>query len=254
MSDQRFSRHSSLTNLDRLAEIKITMIGLGSLGSWGLINLIKMGCKHITVWDFDKVEIQNFANQIYSHHDAGHLKTNVMRGIIEDYLTEEEFQAVKFINDRYEGQKLKSEVAISATDNMAARKTLWEAAKTGHPQLFLDARMGGPLIQHFCIKAKDGEDIQWFEDPVAEWLFDDDAPDIEPRLCTEKGIIYGAQMGALHYANALSLYAANRINDYPRWAQYDLTWNEQPVFNIREGSAAWKSSESLSSIESFVPR
>ncbi len=51
-------------------EIKVTIGGLGSIGSWLTIFLGRM-LDHIYVYDFDEVEEHNISGQFYTHHDIG---------------------------------------------------------------------------------------------------------------------------------------------------------------------------------------
>lgn len=229
--DHRFERHMTIVDPEKLARLRIIMVGLGSFGSWALLNLIKVGCHQIVAYDFDVVDIQNYANQFYWGEHIGRKKTSVMKSFCDAHGAN-----VMLLDKKFEGGVTKAEILISAVDNMKARKLIWESAKTSiHTQLFIDARMAGTGVQCFCVQTKDPEDIAWFENPDLEFIFDDTNKDIEPLKCTEKGIIFGAQMGALHIVNAVSSYASGIITGYPRFIEYDLRWQENPVVVRRRG-------------------
>ena len=234
-NNKRFERHYDLVDTRKLAKTKVMMIGLGSLGSWAMLNMIKMGIQHIIAYDNDKVNVENFSNQIYSHIDAGLNKTDAMTSIIDIYLDEDDKCKFKFVNKKFTGGTFKYDIIISAVDNMEARKDIWKSARDSlNCQLFLDARMGGSLIQMYCIDMSNQDDIKWFEDPNWENLFKDGKE--EPLKCTEKGIIHAAQTCAAHYTNAIASWSNGTLKNYPRWIQMDLTWKSLPVYSWREGA------------------
>jgi len=75
-----FSSFSSMNDSpwqmqSRLKEAKITMIGLGTLGSGVLFNLAGCGVTSVRVVDFDYVELSNLNRQmLYNEHDIGRKK------------------------------------------------------------------------------------------------------------------------------------------------------------------------------------
>ena len=61
-----------------LIQARISLIGLGGVGSFTLYNLASMGIGYIRSYDFDKIEISNISRQIlYDTDDVGKLKTEV---------------------------------------------------------------------------------------------------------------------------------------------------------------------------------
>jgi molybdopterin/thiamine biosynthesis adenylyltransferase len=228
--DKRFERHMTIVDPEKLAKARIIMVGLGSFGSWALLNLVKIGCRQIVAYDFDVVDIQNYSNQFYWEEHVGKKKTAVMRSVCSAHGAD-----VMFIDGKFEGGLTKAEIIISAVDNMKARNLLWKSARDSiHTQLYIDARMAGTEVQCFAIQSKDPEDIDFFENKDAEFLFEDTNKDIEPLKCTEKGIIFGAQMGALHIANAVAAHVGGFIDRYPRFIGYDLRWTYLPVIYPRK--------------------
>jgi molybdopterin/thiamine biosynthesis adenylyltransferase len=227
--DKKFTRHISIVDPSQLAQLRILLVGLGSFGSWTLLNLIKMGCQDILAYDFDDVSIENYANQIYWQAHVGKKKADVMASF-----TKAHDVPVKFIKEPFKGGIIKTDICISAVDNMKARKALWETAKLSlSVKLFLDARMAGTGVQCFALLPKEPADVRWFEDKDAEWLFDDNDKGISPLKCTEKGIVFGAQMGALHLANAVAAFTNKTMDAYPRFMEYDLGWKTNPVISRR---------------------
>ncbi len=57
---------------------RITIIGAGATGSRVFAALAELGLTNITVYDFDKVEPHNLANQIYGNKDIGNAKIKAL--------------------------------------------------------------------------------------------------------------------------------------------------------------------------------
>jgi molybdopterin/thiamine biosynthesis adenylyltransferase len=71
-ADLRQSRHSFH---DRIARARVSLLGVGGLGSTVLYNLAGIGVGTLTVVDFDRVELKNLVRQfLYSEADVGRKK------------------------------------------------------------------------------------------------------------------------------------------------------------------------------------
>ena len=70
MNDMRFLRQQDVVDADRLANLSVTLIGLGSIGSVTGLYLAKMGVCNLTCFDADIVDIHNVSNQAYGMSDV----------------------------------------------------------------------------------------------------------------------------------------------------------------------------------------
>ena len=70
MTDLRFLRQQDVIPALRLQNTGITLIGLGSIGSYVGLALGKIGAL-LEAYDPDVVEAQNWSNQLYSEEDLG---------------------------------------------------------------------------------------------------------------------------------------------------------------------------------------
>jgi molybdopterin/thiamine biosynthesis adenylyltransferase len=120
-------------------DIPIHVIGAGATGSYIVHLLSKMGCKDITVYDFDKVENHNLPNQVYGLEHIGQLKVDALKKIIKrdcgiDIKTHS--TEVKTL-DKIEG------ILFVLTDTMHSRKSIWESVKN-NPKIkfYIETRMG----------------------------------------------------------------------------------------------------------------
>ena len=72
MNTARFS------GLFDLKDIRVTLIGLGGIGSWTLLGLAKMGVQHLSAYDPDKVSPENVATQLYGQDMIGYPKAEAI--------------------------------------------------------------------------------------------------------------------------------------------------------------------------------
>lgn len=64
---------------------KLHIIGCGAVGSTLAVNLARCGLgSNLVLWDFDRVEPHNMANQQYRHHDIGQAKVDALAEIIKE--------------------------------------------------------------------------------------------------------------------------------------------------------------------------
>src|SRR3982750_4756520 len=72
--NDRFVRQQDLVPAERLAELLITVIGVGSIGRQVARTLAAIGARRMQLVDFDHVEDTNRTTQGYLLEDVGQLK------------------------------------------------------------------------------------------------------------------------------------------------------------------------------------
>ncbi len=131
----RYCRHILLSQLDfegqeKLLESKVLVIGLGGLGSACLPYLSASGIGHITLIDFDTIEISNLQRQvIYKESDIGDLKVSAAKRFVK---TQNSECCVTSIEHQLDDNSLNEQVAlhdivIDCTDNIQAREAINKA-------------------------------------------------------------------------------------------------------------------------------
>lgn len=161
-------------------EFPITLIGAGGIGSPTTLNLAKMGCKDLTVWDFDDVEEHNLPNQVYRLTDIGKPKVEALAEVVELFTGTK----IKVVKERYVNQEL-SGVIIVCVDNMEARDNIWKSCRMKvRVPLYIDARMGGEIGLIYPLLPTDPTHIRFYE-PT---LFSDANASELP--CTAQAVIY----------------------------------------------------------------
>ena len=141
----RFLRQQDAVDMAKLQQLKVTLIGAGSIGSVTAVWLGKMGIQDIRIFDDYIVEEHNRSNQMFRASDIGKPKGQAIFDIMREF----GMQTPVVLHEKYKDKPL-SETVICAVDSMSARKTIWKAVrKDPTVHLFIDARMGlETLIVH----------------------------------------------------------------------------------------------------------
>ena len=103
---------------------RIHIIGCGSVGSTVAENLARCGITKMTLWDFDKVESHNLANQIFRQQDIGKAKVEALKDILSD-INPEINKDVELMPEGWQG-KIISGYIFLCVDNIELRKTIVE--------------------------------------------------------------------------------------------------------------------------------
>ena len=128
---------------------RIHIIGCGAIGSTVAENLARFGLTKITLYDFDKVEPHNIANQMFTQEDIGKMKIDV----IAEYLKKINFEVEKdlvLVRDGYTGQRLSGYVFL-CVDNIDLRRDIAQSLRNNHfVKAVFDFRMRLTDAQHYA--------------------------------------------------------------------------------------------------------
>ena len=204
MNKQRYHRQLGIIDPDRL-DIPIIVIGAGSVGSFVIMSLAKMGCSDITVCDFDTIENHNMPNQLYKIKDIGKSKVEALKDIIKEFTDID----IKIINDKFDFKSYKT-ITIVAVDSMDLRKDIWNKAKKNiNVDLFIEARMGKELMYIYSFKALDRVATEEYK----EFLYS--SKEAAQTPCTERSIVYNMNMISGFIANMVKKYANFEESEIP---------------------------------------
>ena len=209
MEDLKFLRQQDVIDAVRLTRTGITLIGLGSIGSYVGFALAKMGAM-LTAYDPDFVEIHNWSNQAYADADIGSLKTVAFMKLIEAYGG----HTPNAIAQRYVTGEL-SEIVISAVDSMESRHAIWRSVRDRpEVRLYVDARMGLETLDVHVVR----NDLKKDRVDYRETLFSDVEAVQEP--CTARSVCYTPFMAASVVASIVKRYVNDQ--EVPHRAILDL--------------------------------
>ena len=125
----RYSRHIMLPQLDyegqlKLTESKALIIGAGGLGSPVAMYLASSGVGHLTIVDFDHIELSNLQRQLlHGTSDVGKLKVDSAKETLTELNSE---ITITTIDRRLEEDELREQVKLAdimleTTDNFQSR-------------------------------------------------------------------------------------------------------------------------------------
>ncbi len=206
----RLTRQLDIIPVDVLGE-RITIIGAGAIGSFVTLSLAKMGFTNITVFDDDKIEVENMNCQFYRHTDIGSEKVVALADLVHSF-TEVRIEAIA---KRYEGGTFPG-IVISAVDSMAVRRLVWEnhCMKAPMTKAVVDPRMGAENALMYVMNPMSEKDTQTYE----KTLYSDSEAVAE--RCTAKATIYTATMLAGLVAKAVKNLAKG--DKYPRTTMWSI--------------------------------
>lgn len=127
------SRHIEVFSPDAVKH-PIHIIGVGATGSFVAMQLARMGCPVINIYDFDDVEIHNIPNQYYDVEDIGKLKVEALADklklinpdIVVNVCTK---PVAQVHDDEHAGIDEMKGYVFMLVDSMKVRKELWSAIK-----------------------------------------------------------------------------------------------------------------------------
>lgn len=139
----------------------LVVAGAGSIGSYAILALTKLGFNNIIVLDDGIVEEENIAPQFYRPRDFGKLKVNCLTSSIRD-LTGVDLIAIpkKYdgeTNDLVNEMTKGKHILILAVDSMAARKSLF--LHTSYSAL-VDARMAIEYLAVYSFSVDGADDYR----------------------------------------------------------------------------------------------
>lgn len=210
MHPQMLLRQLDVLPIHNLGE-KITIIGAGSVGSFTALALAKMGFSNITVYDDDKIETENMNCQFYPLRSIGQLKVDALHELVKDFADIEiEKKAERYADGTFPG------IVISAVDNMAVRKKIWDEHKANGAvtRAVLDPRMGAEAALLYTMNPTCEKDIESYE----KTLYTDD--DAVVARCTEKSTMYCVLLLSGLVSTTVKALVTN--NKYPRVSQWDM--------------------------------
>lgn len=131
----RFARHIVLPELGgagqvALSKARVTLIGLGGIGSPVLQYLAAAGVGYLRLIDSDRVDLSNLQRQtIYQEHDVGQPKNEMAAGWVHgfDSRIEVEDGGARIDPDNADSYIAATDLVIDGTDNFATRLAVSDA-------------------------------------------------------------------------------------------------------------------------------
>lgn len=181
---------------------RIHIVGCGSVGSTVAENLARCGVTKITLYDFDKVEPHNIANQMFDQNDVGRLKVDALKDILTD-INPEIADQIEVKPEGWQG-KLMSGYIFLCVDSIELRREIVEKhMDSPYVKAVFDFRTLLESAQHY---AADWSDSKMKKDLLNSMQFShDEAKDETPVSAC------GVTLGV---ATIVRLISALGVNNY----------------------------------------
>lgn len=220
------SRFQGAMWFDAVQKLRITIAGLGGIGSWAALLLSRLNVENIRLIDPDKVEEVNMAGQLYKADNIGTYKTYATIGNIQDF---SEYYKLDCTNNRIENTNLYTNILICGFDNMEARKSafyIWKRRiinllpEDKEKALFIDGRLDAEDLQIFCITGNDEHLMEIYE---KEYLYEDS--DVEEAPCSFKQTSYLAAMIGSLITNLVVNFVSNTVVEFSKVLPFKISFN-----------------------------
>lgn len=202
----RYVRHVLLPGVgvagqQRLKAARVLLVGAGGLGSPAAIYLAAAGVGHITLVDFDRVELSNLQRQpLYGHGDVGRPKVEAAAEALRriNPLVHVEPMDLRLTADNAAEQVAACDLVVDGCDNLAARHAVNRACVAlGKPFVYGSIYQFEGQIGVFAMTGA----------PCYACLFPE-APGAEPPCnCSEAGVlgVLPGIIGSLQATEAIKL-------------------------------------------------
>ena len=139
------SRFTSAIWYNKIRTLRVTLAGLGGIGSYIGFLLSRLQVGYLSLYDPDIVEAVNISGQMYPTLSIGNYKTSALADLIRNF---SDFYNYRTLTQRYEEFCPTNPIMICGFDNMEARKVFFNnwlkhVRSTSHPEmcLFIDGRI-----------------------------------------------------------------------------------------------------------------
>jgi len=180
----RFVRQAELVPAERLAQLQVTVIGVGAIGRQAALQLAAIGVRRLQLVDFDAVDRSNITTQGYCAGDFGVAKVQATKRAIGQLDRSVEVEAIE---DRYRPRLVTGEAVFCCVDSIAVRAVIWRSVRA-RCKFWVDGRMLGETIRVLVV----GDEVGRAHYPLT--LFSQ--ADAEPGHCTARSTIYTANVAA----------------------------------------------------------
>jgi sulfur carrier protein ThiS adenylyltransferase len=183
-SSDRFARQQDLVPSEQLAELLVTVIGIGAIGRQVALQLAAIGVRQLQLVDFDRVENTNITTQGYLLADIGQPKVCATAEAIARL---DPTVRIETVDDRFRPKLDVGEVLFCCVDSIEVRAAIWRSAGR-RAKFWTDGRMLGEAIRVLAA----GDEVGRQHYPTTLFA----ASQAEQGRCTSRSTIYTANIAA----------------------------------------------------------
>ncbi len=127
---------------------RVHIIGCGASGSTVAELLARAGLEKVTLYDFDKVESHNIANQMFNDSDIGRNKAEAVKDMMLSI--NPDANGIEVVQEGYANQRLSGYVFLMVDNIDLRRKICEENARNPYIKAVFDTRLRLTDAQHFA--------------------------------------------------------------------------------------------------------
>jgi len=210
-TSERYVRQQDLVPHNRLAQVQVTIIGVGAIGRQVALQLAALGAGRLKLIDFDIVEPSNLCTQGYWPADLGREKVRATAAAIG--LLDPEVAVVQ-VSDRFRPSQEIGQAVFCCVDSISAREAIWRSVRS-RCEFFTDGRMLGEVMRVLAVSDRAGRDYY----PTTLFA----QSEAEPGRCTARSTIYAA-----------TIAAGLMVHQFTRWLR-DLPLDRDTTLNLLAG-------------------
>ena len=144
--------------MQRIAEARVILFGVGGVGSWCAESLVRSGISHLTIVDSDRVSISNCNRQLMATSKTiGQVKVDVLRERLLEINPNAEIKALQMVYDASTAESFHLEnfdYIIDAIDSLTEKAQLILHATSLPKEIQFFSSMGAALrIAPFKVRA-----------------------------------------------------------------------------------------------------
>ncbi len=181
---RRDIRQRDIIPVERLADLTVTVVGVGAVGRQVALQLTAIGVPRLQLIDFDRVEVENLAPQGYFESDLGRLKVEATADVakwINSGL------AVESITSRFKRSMSVGDVLFCCVDAIETRRHIWQAVRDD-VRFYADTRMSAEVVRVLSV----ADAVSRKHYPTTLFA----ASEAHAGACTAKSTIYTSNVAA----------------------------------------------------------
>lgn len=143
-----FKQQTALFNPPLFEHNRVTIVGLGNIGSHVALTLARMGVQRITLFDDDTVENHNLSSQSYGAKFIGVSKVEAIAFQIGEI---DPLIQVRSITEKYQHHATE-DIVVIGVDSLVARREIAQILEGTTVNLIIDGRIGGEQLEVYNCK------------------------------------------------------------------------------------------------------
>ena len=180
----RYARQAGLVPCDTLANLKVTVVGVGAIGRQVALQLAALGVRELQLVDFDQVEPTNVTTQGYLETELGLPKVAAAARAVQSI---DSTIRLHVVQDRFRPTLSVGDALFCCVDLISARAAIWRSVAP-RCRFWCDGRMLGEVIRVLTVGDRAGREHY----PTTLFA----QTEALAGSCTMRGTIYTAAIAA----------------------------------------------------------